>query len=70
VTVTTPTTLGLGTTAAGSALPVSGTLSLASGSNTVSFSFNSDGSATLSGSVSGTISAADVGRILQSGTSC
>lgn len=70
VTVTTPTTLGLGTTSAGSGLPVSGSLGLSSGHNAVTLSFNSDGSATLSGSVSGTISAADVGRILQSGTSC
>lgn len=70
VTVTTPVTLGLGTTSAGSGLPVSGTLGLASGRNAVSISFNSDGSATLSGSISGTISAADVGRILQNGTIC
>ncbi len=70
VTVTTPTNLGLGTTSAGSGLPVSGVLSIDSGSNSVSYSFNADGSATLSGSVSGTISAADVGRILQNGTSC
>lgn len=70
VTVTTPTTVGLGSTSAGSGLPVSGSLGLSSGHNAVTLTFNSDGSATLSGSVSGTISAADVGRILQSGTSC
>jgi hypothetical protein len=70
VTVTTPATLGLGATAAGSGLPVSGSLGLSSGRNAVTLTFNSDGSATLSGSVSGTISAADVGRILQNGTAC
>lgn len=70
VTVSTPVTLGLGSTSAGSGLPVSGVLSISSGNNSLSYSFNPDGSATLSGSVSGTISAADVGRILQNGTSC
>jgi hypothetical protein len=72
VTVTTPTTLVLGTTSAGSGLPVGGVLTISTGSNnsSVSYSFNSDGSATLTGSISGTISAATVGSLLQNGTSC
>lgn len=70
VTVTTPAVVGLGTTSAGGGLPVSGQLTLTSGQNAVTYSFNSDGSATLTGSVSGTISAADVGSLLQNGTSC
>lgn len=70
VTVTTPTTITLGTSTAGSGLPVGGALDINSGSNSVTFTFNSDGSATLSGSVTGTISASQVQSILQSGTIC
>jgi hypothetical protein len=70
VTVTTPTTLTLGTSSAGSGLPVGGALGISSGSNSVTYTFNSDGSATLSGSVTGTISASQVQSILQSGTIC
>jgi hypothetical protein len=70
VTVSTPAVLGLGTTSAGSGLPVSGTLTVESGRNSVSYTFNADGSATLSGSVSGTLSASQVGQLLQNGTSC
>jgi hypothetical protein len=70
VTVSTPATLGLGTTTAGSGLPVSGTLTVDSGRNSLSYTFNADGSATVSGSVSGTIDASEVGQLLQNGTSC
>jgi len=70
VTVSTPATLGLGTTSAGSSPPVRGPLTVDSGRNSVNYTFNADGSATLSGSVSGTISASQVGQLLQNGTSC
>ncbi len=70
VTVSTPDILGLGSTSAGSGLPVSGTLTVDSGRNSLSYTFNADGSATLSGGVSGTISASEVGQLLQNGTSC
>lgn len=70
VTVTTPTTITLGTSSAGSGLPVGGTLAIGSGSNSESYTFNSDGSATLSGSVSGTLSPSQVQSILLNGTTC
>jgi hypothetical protein len=70
VTVTTPTTVTLGASTAGSGLPVGGALGISSGSNSVTYTFNADGSASLSGSVTGTIGASEVQAILQSGTTC
>lgn len=70
VTVSTPTTLSLGTTSAGSSFPVGGVLKIDSGGGTVTYTFNADGSATLSGNVSGTLDANTVGQTLQNGSSC
>lgn len=70
VTVSTPATLVLGTTSAGGSLPVGGALKIISGSGNVTFTFNADGSATLSGSVGGTLDANSVGQALQNGSSC
>ena len=70
VTASTPTTLSLGSTSAGSSFPVGGVLKIVSGNGTVSFTFNADGSATLSGSIGGTLDANTVGQTLQNGSSC
>lgn len=70
VTVSTPTSITLGTGTAGSGVPVGGALGISSGSNSVTYTFNADGSASLSGSVSGSISASEVQSILQNGTTC
>jgi len=70
VTVSTPATLSLGATSAGSSFPVGGVLKIVSGNGTVNFTFNADGSATLSGNVSGTLDANTVGQTLQNGSSC
>jgi hypothetical protein len=70
VTVSTVGVIGLGSTSAGSGLPVSGGLTVVSGNGKVTFTFNADGSATLSGSVNGTLDAGSVGQVLQNGSSC
>jgi hypothetical protein len=70
LTTATPTPLSLGQTSAGSSFPIDGVLRITTGNDSVSFTFNADGSATLSGCVSGSLSAGEVGQILQNGSTC
>jgi hypothetical protein len=68
-TVGTPSALLLQTAADGGHYPVGGTLSIGSGSSSVTYSFSGSG-ATLSGSVSGTLSTAQVQQAFASGSGC
>jgi hypothetical protein len=68
--VTTPSALLLQPSSDNSySYPTGGSLSISSGSSTVSYSFSAAG-ATLSGSVSGTLSAAQVQQAFSSGSGC
>jgi len=70
VTLSTPSTLVLGQTGYGTNFPVGGSLVLVTGSSKVTFTFNADGSATLSGNVAGTLSSGDVDQALINGSPC
>ena len=67
VTASTPQILQLGTTSAASNVPIGGTLVLTSGTRAVTYTFNPDGSVTLSGAVNGSLSSSDVANLWSNG---
>lgn len=67
VTASTPQILQLGTTSAASNVPIGGTLVLTSGTRAVTYTFNPDGSVTLSGAVNGSLSPSDVANLWSNG---